>query len=110
MCCVTMTFNSKVCSKIYFRGEIGTTVPVGEAEGLQVLGIFLGINEAELKKFESKRKSNDVLKCFLDTLMFWLNSGDSNLSTLAKAVERAGYRRLAQDIRLKYQGTCSIKI
>ena len=74
------------------------------------LGIFLGINEAELKKFESERKGNDVLKCFSDTLMFWLNSGDSNLTTLAKAVERAGYKRLAQDIRLKYQGTGSIKI
>ena len=71
------------------------------------LGLFLGINDAELKKFESERKGNDVLKCFSDTLMFWLNSGESNLATLVKAVENSGYRRLAQDIRLKYQGNCT---
>jgi hypothetical protein len=69
------------------------------------LGIFLGINEAELKKFESERKSNDVFRCLSDTLMFWLSPGESDLTTLATAVERSGHRLLAQDIRLRYQGT-----
>ena len=69
------------------------------------LGVFLGINEAELKKFESERKSNDVIKCFSDTLIFWLNSGESDLTTLVKAVELSGHRKLAENVRLKYQGT-----
>ena len=68
------------------------------------LGVFLGISEAELKKFESERRNNDVLKCFSDTLIFWLNSGEPDLTTLVKALELSGHRRLAEEIRSRYQG------
>ena len=70
------------------------------------LGVFLGINEAELKKFESERRNNGILKCFSDTLMFWLNSGEPDLTTLVKALELSGHKRLSEAIRSRYQGTC----
>ena len=69
------------------------------------LGVGLGVNEAELKKFQNEKKNNGILQCFSDTLTFWLNSGEADLNTLVKAVELSGHKRLAADIKLKYQGT-----
>ena len=67
-------------------------------------GVGLGVKDTELRQFESEKKNSGVLQCLHDTLILWLNSGEANLSTLVKAVELSGHKRLAASIESKYRG------
>ena len=68
------------------------------------LGLGLGLNEADLRKFESERLNSGVEKCLLDLLILWLNSENANIDILVKALINVNHRVLAKKIKEKYSG------
>ena len=69
-----------------------------------LLGLGLGLKEADLKRFECEKSSNDVEICLSNLLMYWLNSGKANIDILVGALENVNHRVLAKKIKEKYTG------
>ena len=67
-------------------------------------GFALGVTFEELQGFESESKGPVLDRCLLETLRFWLNSGDAKLDILVKAVELCGHKDLSKEIEAKYKG------
>ena len=69
-----------------------------------LLGLGLGLKEADLKRFECEKFSNDLEICLSNLLMYWLNSGKANSDDLVSALEKVNHRVLAKKIKEKYSG------
>ena len=73
------------------------------------LGVQLGVPEHELKKFEGDFPKNGD-RCKGEVVTYWFNNAEEqSWDVLADAVENAGHRNLANEIRgVTTEGMCGI--
>lgn len=107
---VTHTFKTYHKTAGDFKLELGAlteTLSDCQAEYSQ-LGIFLGLDSVEIKKFQ--KYDGNSAQCLSDLLGKYYKEKTPNMEDIYKAVKLLGYAKLSRELKEKYEGIATCKL